>query len=325
LHLSMNRIMAQSATCVRKALRPVLMKRTLNRLSARTVMTIKTVGMRADGAGLYLRVRGETVRSWVFVWTASGKRREMGMGAPPYVTLAKARERAQHARDIVAEGGDPLVEMRVVRQVPTFGMVADEFIRDRTPTVRSDKSVLRWERTIGKGGYAEKLRSIPVNKVTTDNVLEVLRPIWIDKASTAGLLRGYIEAVLNVAKVKGHRKGDNPAAWKGHLELILTKRNRLSRGHHAAMPYADVPEFMSILQGHSGLAFRALELTILCANRTSEALLARWEEFDLQQGLDHLSLPHEGRKRTSHSTFECRYRPSRQDRQHRGLPVQGPK
>lgn len=117
--------------------------RTLNRLTARTVSGALKVGMHADGAGLYLRVRGPTVRSWVFVWHAAGKRREMGMGSPPYVSLAKARERAQKARDVIADGGDPLIEMRTSRDVPTFGQLADEFIRDRTPTVRSDKSVPR--------------------------------------------------------------------------------------------------------------------------------------------------------------------------------------
>jgi integrase len=257
------------------------MKRTLNRLSARSVTTIKTPGMHADGAGLYLRVRGETIRSWVFVWHVAGKRREIGLGAPPAVGLAKARERAQAARDIIADGGDPLVTRRAVQGTPTFGLIADTFIADRTGFVKSDKSVHRWKRMIGEGGYAESLRSIRVDHIGTDDVLKVLRPLWEDKGSSAKELRGYIERVLNVAKVSGHRVGENPAAWKGHLELILAKPVRLKRGHHAAMPFADIPGFMRALRGMTRLGARALELTILCATRTSETLNAKWEEFDL--------------------------------------------
>ncbi len=261
------------------------MSRALNRLSARAVTTVKSVGMHADGAGLYLRVRGETMRSWVFVWHAAGKRREMGLGAPPRVGLARARDRAQAAREIIEDGGDPLAARRAVASTPTFGSLADAFIEDRAHTVRSQKSIDRWRRAIGPGGHAEALRALRVDKVSTEDVLGVLKPLWTTKASTAGLVRGYIEAVLNLAKASGHRRGENPAAWQGHLALILPRRETLSRGHHAAMPFAEVPAFIALLRQRSAVAARALELTILCATRTSETLGARWEEFDLERAI----------------------------------------
>ncbi len=261
------------------------MSRALNRLSARSVATLKRVGMHADGAGLYLRVRGETMRSWVFVWHVAGRRREMGLGAPPWVGLARARERAQAARETIEDGGDPLAARRAVASTPTFGSLADDYIMDRAHTVRSEKSVARWRRAIGAGGHAEALRPLRVDRITTEDVLGVLKPLWTAKASTAGLVRGYIEAVLNLAKASGHRGGENPAAWQGHLALILPKRESLSRGHHAAMPFPQVPAFMAELRTRSALAARALELTILCATRTSETLGARWEEFDLERAV----------------------------------------
>jgi integrase len=261
------------------------MPRLLNRLSARFVASHTTPGIYADGAGLYFRIRSSTNRSWVFIWHVEGKRREMGLGAPPHVGLAKARERAQLARDIIVECGDPVALRRRKSGIPTFGKVADEFIEDRAGTVKSEKSVDRWKRSIGPGGYAESLRPLRVDKVTTEYVLEVLKPIWTTKASTARMLRGYIENVLNVAKASGHRQGENPAAWTGHLAMILPKSQRLTRGHHAALPFDEVQEFMMKLRAISSIGAKALELTVLCATRTSETLLADWAEIDFDKKL----------------------------------------
>ncbi len=161
------------------------------------------------------------------------------------------------------------------------GELADTFIEDRKGTVRSEKSIARWARAIGDGGYAQKLRPLRVDRVETEHVLAVLRSLWESHPSSAGLLRGYIETVLNIAKVSGHRSGDNPAAWKGHLEHILPARQRLSRGHHAALPFADVPSFLVKIRDNESMAARALEFTILTAARTSETLKAYWEEIDL--------------------------------------------
>lgn len=205
----------------------------------------------------------------------------MGLGSPPGVSLARARERAQSARESVADGIDPIASKRVRRDTPTFGDLADAFIEDRKSTVRSDKSIARWKRAIGPAGYARNLRDLKVDQIQTEDVLPVLRSLWETHPASAGLLRGYIETVLNIAKVGGHRSGDYPAAWKGHLEHILPARQRLSRGHHAAMPFADIPAFFASLRANPSVAARALEFTILTAARTSETLKASWEEVDL--------------------------------------------
>jgi integrase len=163
--------------------------------------------------------------------------------------------------------------------------MADAYIKDRKATVRSEKSIARWVRALGEGGYADRLRSLPVDKIDTDNVLAVLRPLWERVPASAKVLRGYIEGVLNVAKVSGHRSGENPAAWAGHLALILPPQQRLGRGHHAALPFNEVPAFLARLRDETSGAARALEFTILTAARTSEALHAEWSEIDLERSV----------------------------------------
>lgn len=255
----------------------------MHRLSAKAVASRRQPGIYADGAGLYLRVQGVNARSWVYIFSLDGRRREMGLGAPPAVGLARARERAQAVREGLADGIDPIANRRARRETPTFGELADTFIEDRKGTVRSDKSVARWKRALGDGGYAHTLRALRVDRIQTDDVLGVLRTLWESHPSSAGLLRGYIETVLNIAKVSGHRSSDNPAAWTGHLEHILPARQRLSRGHHAAMPFADVSPFLARLEDNTSTAARALEFTILTAARTSETLKADWNEIDLDK------------------------------------------
>lgn len=261
------------------------MPRTLNRLSARTVATVARPGVYADGGGLYLRVKSETARSWIYVWHDNGRRRETGLGTPPSISLARARQRAHEVREIIADGGDPVLQRRASRQIPTFGATADAYIEVRKGTVKSAKSVARWKRMLGAGGYADRLRGLPVDKVGIGDVVAVLKPHWETRPNSAGLLRGYIENVLDFAQVSGHRGGDNPAVWSGRLEHLLPAQQRLTRGHHAAMPFERVPEFMAKLAGLSNIAARALQFTILTAARTSETLEARWSEIDLEKAL----------------------------------------
>lgn len=261
------------------------MARPMHRLTVKGVAAACMPGVYADGAGLYLRIQRRTQRSWIFIWQDHGRRREMGLGPAPAVGLALARQRAQDVRDLIAQGVDPIGKRRMLASTPTFGEVADQYIEDRTSTVKSPKSVDRWKRCIGEGGYAADLRPVRVDRVMTDDVLRVLRPVWERLPSSAKTLRGYIEAVLDVAKIAGHRAGENPARWAGHLALILPAQARLQRGHHAALPIEQMPTFWSKLQGQTPVAARALEFTILTACRTSEALLAKWEEIDLEKSI----------------------------------------
>jgi integrase len=135
---------------------------------------------------------------------------------------------------------------------------------------------------IGADTGNRPLRDKPVSEITTEDVRAVLRPIWQRIPETANRVRGRIENVLDAAKVQGLRSGENPAAWRGHLKLVLAPRQKLIRGHHAAMPIDDLPEFMTQLRARPAIAARCLEFAILTAARSNEALGARWDEIDLR-------------------------------------------
>lgn len=242
-------------------------------------------GRLADGGGLYLSHTAAGAKSWVFVWQRGGKFREMGLGSYPTVSLKRARELAHEVRQILAEGGDPIAARKEdAAKVVTFGDVADSFIESMESGWDNPKHRAQWRMTLGDT-YCKALRSRPIAEVSTDDVLSVLRPIWTKKAETASRLRGRIERVLDHAKAKGLRSRENPALWRGHLDHILPPRKKLSRGHHAALPYSEAPAFMKRLREAPGLAAMALEVTILCATRTSETLEAKWGEFDLKSAV----------------------------------------
>ena len=248
------------------------------KLTARKVETAKP-GKYGDGEGLQLAVSASGARKWVLRFQWHGKAREMGLGAFPLVSLEQARDAAREARKLAKAGVDPIADSKREKAVPTFGELADDVAADLSAGFRNDKHRAQWKMTLTV--YAKPLRSLPVDSVATADVLAVLKPLWTEKPETASRLRGRIEKVLNAAKAKGFRSGENPAAWRGHLENLLPKHSKLTRGHHAAMPYADVPGFISKLRERDATAAQALEFTILTAARTGETLEAEWSEFDL--------------------------------------------
>ena len=239
-------------------------------------------GRHSDGGGLYLNVSKTGAKSWLFMWVVDGKRREMGLGGYPVVSLAKARKLASDCREAVEEGRDPIAE-REKEAEPTFGECADQFLASMESSWRNEKHRAQWRMTLTQ--YCEPIRSKRVSAVGTDDVLKVLTPIWSEKPETASRLRGRIERVLDYAKAKGWRSGENPALWRGHLRNILPARQKLTRGHHAAMPYADIPAFMERLRASEAMAARALEFTILTAARSGETRGAVWSEVDLDKAL----------------------------------------
>jgi integrase len=249
----------------------------VNKLSARTVQTLATPGRHSDGGGLYLNVSEKGARSWVFMWKVANRRREMGLGSARDVSLAKARQSASDARKIVQAGGDPIAE-REKPVVMTFGEAADSLIASMSPTWRNEKHRAQWEMTLKV--YCEPIRTMNVSAIGSNEVLRVLEPIWQSKAETASRLRGRIEKVLDFAKARGMRSGENPARWRGHLDALLPKRAKLTRGHHKAMPFDKVPAFLAEVRQLSGVSARALEFCILTAARTGEVLGARWDEID---------------------------------------------
>ncbi|PSC03855.1 integrase [Alsobacter soli] len=271
------------------------MPQTLNRLKARQVETITQYGRHSDGGGLYLSV-ADGGRRWVFRYRDPNtkKVREMGLGAAPGrdrpgVSLADARRKAEDARRLLSQGVDPLGAKQEAKaavkpiRIPTFKEVADGLIESLRPGWRSEKHASQWEATLD--AYAAKLQPMPVNAIATEHVLEALRPIWNEKPETARRVRGRIEAVLAAATAHGHRSGANPAQWRHHLDKLLAKRPKLSRGHHAAMPYDEVPAFVARLREAGSVSALALEFTILTAARSGEVLGAEWSEIDMEKSL----------------------------------------
>ena len=252
------------------------------KLTARAAATTKP-GRYGDGAGLYLVVAPSGARKWVYRFSFGGKVTEAGLGSADVVSLAEARNKAHAARKLVEAGQNPIAAKRqaatIEAEKPTFGAVADALIASKESEWRNAKHRAQWHMTLEN--YAGPLRSRPVDEIDTEAVLAVLKPLWLEKPETASRLRGRIEAVLDAAKAQGHRSGENPAAWRGHLSHLLPKRGVLSRGHHAAMDYRDAPAFIAELRGRDALAAMALEFCILTATRSGEALGARWAEIDM--------------------------------------------
>jgi integrase len=260
-------------------------KREINRLDPLSVPRLikaAAAGRHADGLGLYLVVDPSGAARWVFLYRRRGenRKREMGLGSAHTVTLKRARERAADARGLLSEGQDPIEAKRAVVVIPSFGEVADDVLANKEAEYRSQAAKNRAKRALEV--YCEPIRSTRVDRIDTEAVLGVLKPIWSDKPETAQKARGLIEAVLNAAKAKGFRTGDNPAAWKGHLDHLLAKRQKLTKGHHPSMDREALPAFVANLRTREAVSARALEFTILTACRAGEALGARWDEMDLE-------------------------------------------
>jgi integrase len=253
--------------------------RELKSLTARQVETARP-GKYGDGGGLQLVVSPSGSRKWVLRFLWRGKAREMGLGAMPTVGLAEAREKALAARRLVKSGVDPIADRKSSKSVPTFGEMADEVISSLTAGFRNEKHRAQWIMTMTV--YAAPLRSKPVDAITTADVLAVLKPLWTRAPATAIRLRGRIERVLNAAKAKGFRSGENPAAWRGHLDHLLSRRAKVEQAHHAAMPYAEIPAFIARLREDESVAALALEFAILTAARSGEVLGMLWSELDLE-------------------------------------------
>src|SRR5260370_31895686 len=251
-----------------------------NKLTARKVETAKP-GKYSDGGNLYLIVSETGARKWVLRFTWRGRAKEMGLGSATSVPLADAREKAGSARRKVAQGLNPIDERKRDGGIPTFGEMADDAREALSAGFRNEKHKAQWKSTLET--YAAPLRAKPVDTIATDDVLAVLKPIWKTKAEPASRVRGRIEKVLDAAKAKGFREGENPARWRGHLDHLLPRPLKLARGHHAAMPYEDVAAFIAQLRKREALAALALELCVLTAARSGEILGMRWPEIDLDK------------------------------------------
>jgi integrase len=250
------------------------------RLRARKVETAKP-GKHSDGGNLYLIVARTGSRKWVLRFTWRGRGKEMGLGTPSTVSLADAREKAATARRKIAQGLNPIDERKRTGGVATFGEMADQVRETLSAGFRNEKHKEQWKSSLAT--YAAPLRDKPVDAIGTNDVLAILKPIWTTKSVTASRVRGRIEKVLDAAKAKGFREGENPARWRGHLDHLLPQPSKLARGHHAAMPYDEVAGFVANLRERDAMAALALELCILTAARSGEILSMRWDEIDLNK------------------------------------------
>jgi len=265
------------------------MARTIGRLTALRVDKAKRPGMYADGGGLYLRVTHSGTKNWVFRFMLNGRPRWMGVGPLHTIRLAEARNRAAAFRLQRHDGVDPIESRRAERlqgrldaaKAVTFKECAARYIASHRAGWRSPKHAAQWESTLAT--YAEPVMGgLSVQAIDTALMLKVLEPIWTTKPETAGRVRGRIESILDWAKVRGYRAGENPARWRGRLDKLLPARSKVRRvEHHAALPYVELPGFLVSLREQEGIGARALEFAILTAARTGEVIGARWGEIDL--------------------------------------------
>jgi integrase len=259
--------------------------RTINRLSARRVETERRGGRHADGGGLYLTISENGGRRWVFLYRdrGTGKLREMGLGSARDVTLSRAREKARDARAALADGNDPMAERTRQRAARAAGMTfraaAEAYIAAHKSGWRNPKHAAQWEATLRSYAYPA-VGQMDVAAVAVNDVMRVIEPIWSGKTETANRVRGRIESVLDWAAARGHRRGDNPARWRGHLDKLLPKRSKVAPvKHQPALPFRELPAFMAELREQQGMAALALEFTILTAARTGETIGATWDEI----------------------------------------------
>jgi integrase len=278
------------------------MARTVNRLSYRGVETLKQPGMHGDGGGLYLQVTegadGTPRKSWLFRYTVGGRERQMGLGPLSDVPLVEARDRALAARELRRAGKDPITEREAARaeaslvaaKAMSFDDCAAAYIAAHRAGWRNAKHGSQWANTIVT--YCSPVfGKLPVQLVDVGLVMKAIEPLWATKPETAGRVRGRVERILDWAKVRGYRDGENPARWRGHLDHLLPARGKVRRvKHHAALPYAEIPAFVAALRGRDAVAARALEFAILTAARTGEVLGATWSEIDLDARL--WTIPH---------------------------------
>jgi integrase len=244
-------------------------------------------------SGLYLQITSGGARSWILRMLVGGKRRDMGLGGYPSVTLADAREKARKARSKVDEGIDPIHERKVLRSAlaadrakdVTFKQAASAYIAAHESGWKNLKHAAQWTSTLETYAYPV-IGDLFVRDIDVKHILQILEPIWATKNETASRLRGRLESILDAAKVKGLRHGENPAKWKGHLDNLLANISRKGRTkHHPALPYEQIPAFMAELRQVEGMSARALEFLILTIARSGEVRGLEPEELNLKKAV----------------------------------------
>ncbi len=274
------------------------MGRVVQRMTALKAEKATNPGLLHDGGGLYLQITkakaGGATKSWLFRYkTAAGSSRWMGLGSLVDVSLAEARQKAGGARKLREQGVDPVEQRKAQRaqerladaKSMTFDQCRDAYIAAHRAGWRNPKHRQQWTNTLAT--YVTPVFGrLPAQTIDVGLVMKVLEPIWSTKPETAGRVRGRIESILDWAKVRGYRAGENPARWRGHLDHLLPARAKVRKvKHHAALSYGEIGTFMTELRERGGVAAKALEFLILTAARTGEVTGATWSEIDLKARL----------------------------------------
>lgn len=250
-------------------------------------------GFHSDGNGLYLQVTNAGSKSWLYRYQLNGKRRWAGVGAVADVPAKIARIKAAEMRITVANGIDPIDQKQANKKIAianaakeaarsvTFRNLAEDYIEQNKAGWKNKKHVQQWENTLDTYVY-DVIGHLAPADVTTEHVLKILKDIWLTKTETATRIRGRLEVILSYAKIKGYRSGDNPAAWKNHLDHVLPQPSKVApHKHHPALPFSRIAEFMKALSATDSVAASCLQFTILTACRSIESLECRWGEIDL--------------------------------------------
>ena len=234
------------------------------------------------GTGLFLFVKDSGSKFWVQRITVAGKRREIGLGAFPLVSLAEARELALENKRSIRQGGNPLADKQQHKASMSFYDAVDKFLEHKQKEFRNEKHKKQWRSTLET--YAVPvIGQIDVKAIALPDILRVLQPHWETKTETMSRLRGRIESVLSWATVAGYREGDNPARWKGNLSEVLPKPGKLKKGdNQPAVALSDLHQWWKSLQKREGMAAKALQFLCLTLVRSGEIRGATWDEFDLK-------------------------------------------
>ena len=271
------------------------MPRKAAELSPLSISRLKDPGLWAVGgvSGLYLHVNARGARSWILRVVVGDKRRDMGLGGYPDIGVADARQKAREARLKIEQGVDPILlrkqaksELMALQATDkTFEQAAGEYIKIHADSWSNDKHRKQWESTLAAYAFPV-VGKLSLRHIRQEHILKILEPIWTTKTETATRVRGRMESILDWAKVKGLRSGENPAAWKGHLDHMLPAPTRLKKVEHlTAVPVREMPDFMIKLRQAAGTAAQALEFLILTAARSGEVRGITWQEVSLEDAL----------------------------------------
>ena len=271
------------------------MPRKAAELSPLSISRLKDPGLWAVGgvSGLYLHVNARGARSWILRVVVGDKRRDMGLGGYPDIGVADARQKAREARLKIEQGIDPILlrkqaksELMALQATDkTFEQAAGEYIKIHADSWSNDKHRKQWESTLAAYAFPV-VGKLSLRDIRQEHILKILEPIWTTKTETATRVRGRMESILDWAKVKGLRSGENPAAWKGHLDHMLPAPTRLKKVEHlTAVPVREMPDFMIKLRQAAGTAAQALEFLILTAARSGEVRGITWQEVSLEDAL----------------------------------------